>query len=136
MAANWKPGNTRKAVSDEERRVAAYKDWLQGASGPMLVEKYGYSDRHAAIRAVRLVQRSLIEDAAEAREQATARMMEPLMAMRELALQGDAQAAGAHKNYEAEIAKLHGIYAPVKTDVTSAGEGITIQVVPDWKHEE
>lgn len=41
-------------------------------------------------------------------------------------------AYNARKGHAERIAKLFGLDAPVKTDVTTDGEKVTIQITPDW----
>jgi len=41
-------------------------------------------------------------------------------------------AYNARRGHAERIAKLYGLDAPVKTDVTSDGEKVTIQITPDW----
>jgi hypothetical protein len=150
VSKDWDPTKTKKYASDEARRLAAYEDWLGGMNGPQLAEKYKYCDRHAALRAVHLVRKTFLEDAEEARAQATERIMGPLMAMRAQAMPGkmrhpetgeeidrpgDPAAAAQYKGLEERLSKLHGLDMPVKTDITTDGEKITINVIPDWQQD-
>lgn len=134
MSKDWDPTKTKKYASDEERRLAAYRDWLGGMSYRAVAKKHGYTDHAAAIRAIRRARQTFIDDTAEAREQATERILPALMRMRQVALEeGDPAAANAYKGLEERLAKLLGLDAPVKTDVTSDGQGLVINVVKDWE---
>lgn len=130
MPRSYNPRNTRKYASDEERRIKAHADWLAGMSYRAVAEKYEYSDHSSAMRAIALVRKAHQDGVEEARDQAVERIMGPLMVMRQLALDGDPQAAGQHKAYEERLAKMWGLDMPIKTDVTSDGRPI-IMVNPD-----
>ena len=41
-------------------------------------------------------------------------------------------AYNSRRGHAERVAKLYGLDAPVKTDVTSDGEKVTIQITPDW----
>ena len=130
---SWNPKNTRAYATDEERRMSAYKDWMEGMTYPAIAEKYEYSDRQSAMRAVKLARKTMVEDVAEARDQATERIMGPLLAMRaaampgkvvdpetgeEIARPGDPAAAGQYKGLEERLAKLWGLDKPVQIETT------------------
>ena len=133
MSKDFDPKATKQYAERETRRLEAYQAWLGGKNYREIAEEFGYSDRASAMRAVKLARASFVEDAAEARDQATERIMTPLMVMRTLATEGDPAAANAYKGLEERLSKLHGLDMPVKTDITSDGEKITINVVPDWQ---
>lgn len=148
MSRGFDPTKTRKYASDQERRNAAYEYWLAGHTYQQVADEFGYHDRATAYKAIAVVKRSWAEQSEEAREQAFNRIIGPLMEMRRLALPGtmvhpetgeeierpgDPKAAKEHKGYEERVAKMLGLDMPVKTDITSDGERITIQVVPDWQ---
>lgn len=128
------PRKTRKYASDEERRNAAYQYWLAGHTYQQVADEYGYHDRSTAYNAIAAVKRQWQAQSEEARDQSAERIIEPLLTMRRLAIEtGDPQAAAQHRGYEERLAKLYGLDSPVKTDITTDGEKITIQVIPDWQ---
>lgn len=148
MPGKFDPSKTRKYSEDRERRLQALTMWMEEHTYQQIADELGYHDRATAHRAVQLAKKEMPEAAADAREKAFNRIMGPLLTMRAQAMPGkvrnpetgeeidrpgDPAAAAQYKGLEERLAKLLGLDAPVKTDVTSDGEKITINVVPDWQ---
>lgn len=121
----------------DENAVNAYDLWLGG----MTYAEIGRAtncDRKVArdrvLRAVALL-RGEVEDK---RDRIGNEHLKDMTALEVIATSDEVEikdriaAYNARKGHAERIAKLYGLDAPVRTDVTSDGEKVTIQITPDW----
>lgn len=121
----------------DEAAVHAYDLWLGG----MTYAEIGRAtncDRKVArdrvLRAVALL-RGEVEDK---RDRIGNEHLKDMTALEVIATSDEVEikdriaAYNARRGHAERIAKLFGLDAPVKTDVTTDGEKVTIQITPDW----
>lgn len=129
-------GIHRKARA-EQRAVDAYERWMEGATYAEIGRELGCDRKVARDRVLRGIAllRGEVEDK---RDRIGNEHLNDMVALEVIATSGEVEtkdriaAYNARKGHAERIAKLFGLDAPVKTDVTSDGEKVTIQITPDW----
>lgn len=140
-------GTHRKGRA-EQNAVSAYDLWMGGAKYTEIAEQMGCSVSTAHDRVER-GKGILRGDVADKRDRIAAQILEVMGEMQKQALlheiphpevkgakitvPGDYNAANSFKGLSERFSKLYGLDMPVKTDITSDGDKITIQVVQDWQ---
>lgn len=139
------PMAPHKTGRHEVRSMNAFDLWMDGNSFAEIGRQMGIS-RNAARERVLKGRRMLESDVEEKRDAISFDLAEIMVAMKRQSLphdtvvdgepmgvDGDPAAANAFKGLAERFSKLHGLDAPVKTDVTSDGDKITINVKQDWQ---
>ena len=129
-------GIHRKARA-EQRAVDAYERWMEGATYAEIGRELGCDRKVARDRVLRGIAllRGEVEDK---RDRIGNEHLNDMVALEQIANSDEVEvkdriaAYNARKGHAERIAKLYGLDAPVKTDVTSDGEKVTIQITPDW----
>ena len=122
---------------NDENAVHAYDLWLGGMAYAEIGRETNCDRKVARDRVLRAVAllRGEVEDK---RDRIGNEHLKDMTALEVIATSNDVEvkdriaAYNARKGHAERIAKLYGLDAPVKTDVTSDGEKVTIQVVQDW----
>ena len=122
---------------NDENAVHAYDLWLGGMTYAEIGRETNCDRKVARDRVLRAVTllRGEVEDK---RDRIGNEHLKDMTALEVIATSNDVEvkdriaAYNARKGHAERIAKLYGLDAPVKTDVTSDGEKVTIQVVQDW----
>ena len=121
----------------DENAVHAYDLWLGGMTYAEIGRETNCDRKVARDRVLRGIAllRGEVEDK---RDRIGNEHLNDMVALEQIATSGEVEvkdriaAYNARKGHAERIAKLYGLDAPVKTDVTSDGEKVTIQVVQDW----
>ena len=129
-------GIHRKARA-EQRAVDAYDRWMEGATYAEIGRELGCDRKVARDRVLRGIAllRGEVEDK---RDRIGNEHLNDMVALEQIANSDEVEvkdriaAYNARKGHAERIAKLYGLDAPVKTDVTTDGEKVTIQITPDW----
>lgn len=129
-------GLHRKA-RNEQNSVAAYDLWIGGMSYADIAREVGCDKTTARDRVLR--GRAMLNgDVEDKRDRVANEHFNDMEALRSLAESTEVEtkdriaAYNGRRGHAERLAKLYGLDAPVKTDVTSDGDKITIQVVQDW----
>lgn len=129
-------GVHRKA-RNEQRAVDAYERWMEGATYAEIGRELDITRvcaRDRVLRGIALL-RGEVEDK---RDRIGHEHLNDMVALEQIATSAEVEvkdriaAYNARKGHAERIAKLYGLEAPIKTDVTTDGEKVTIQVVQDW----
>lgn len=129
-------GVHRKA-RNEQRAVDAYERWMEGATYAEIGRELDITRvcaRDRVLRGIALL-RGEVEDK---RDRIGNEHLKDMTALEVIATSDEVEvkdriaAYNARRGHAERIAKLFGLDAPVKTDVTSDGEKVTIQITPDW----
>lgn len=129
-------GVHRKARA-EQRAVDAYSRWMEGATYAEIGRELDCDRKVARDRVLRGIAllRGEVEDK---RDRIGHEHLNDMVALEVIATSDEVEikdriaAYNARRGHAERIAKLYGLDAPVKTDVTSDGEKVTIQITPDW----
>ena len=129
-------GVHRKARA-EQRAVDAYSRWMEGATYAEIGRELDCDRKVARDRVLRGIAllRGEVEDK---RDRIGHEHLKDMTALEVIATSDEVEvkdriaAYTACKGHAERLAKLFGLDAPVKTDVTSDGEKVTIQITPDW----
>ena len=121
----------------DENAVHAYDLWLGGMTYAEIGRETNCDRKVARDRVLRAVAllRGEVEDK---RDRIGNEHLKDMTALEVIATSGEVEikdriaAYNARRGHAERIAKLFGLDAPVKTDVTSDGEKVTIQITPDW----
>lgn len=121
----------------DENAVHAYDLWLGGMTYAEIGRETNCDRKVARDRVLRAVTllRGEVEDK---RDRIGNEHLKDMTALEVIATSNEVEvkdriaAYNARKGHAERIAKLYGLDAPVKTDVTSDGEKVTIQITPDW----
>lgn len=122
---------------NDENAVHAYDLWLGGMTYAEIGRETNCDRKVARDRVLRAVAllRGEVEDK---RDRIGNEHLKDMTALEQIATSDEVEvkdriaAYNARKGHAERIAKLYGLDAPVKTDVTSDGEKVTIQITPDW----
>lgn len=130
-------GTHRKGRA-EQKAVSAYDLWMGGATYTEIAEQMECSVSTAHDR-VHRGKAMLRGDVTDKRDRIANEHLNDMTALEQIATDLEVEtkdriaAYNARRGHAERFAKLYGLDAPVKTDVTSDGEKITIQVVQDWQ---
>lgn len=121
----------------DENAVHAYDLWLGGMTYAEIGRETNCDRKVARDRVLRAVAllRGEVEDK---RDRIGNEHLNDMVALEQIATAGETEvkdriaAYNARRGHAERIAKLYGLDAPVKTDVTTDGEKVTIQITPDW----
>lgn len=121
----------------DENAVHAYDLWLGGMTYAEIGRETNCDRKVARDRVLRAVTllRGEVEDK---RDRVANEHLNDMAALEQIATSGEVEvkdriaAYNSRRGHAERIAKLYGLDAPVKTDVTSDGEKVTIQITPDW----
>ena len=121
----------------DENAVHAYDLWLGGMTYAEIGRETNCDRKVARDRVLRAVAllRGEVEDK---RDRIGNEHLKDMTALEVIATSNEVEvkdriaAYNARKGHAERIAKLYGLEAPIKTDVTTDGEKVTIQVVQDW----
>ena len=121
----------------DENAVHAYDLWLGGMTYAEIGRETNCDRKVARDRVLRAVAllRGEVEDK---RDRVANEHLNDMAALGQIAQSTGVEpkdriaAYNARKGHAERIAKLYGLDAPVKTDVTTDGEKVTIQITPDW----
>lgn len=121
----------------DENAVHAYDLWLGGMTYAEIGRETNCDRKVARDRVLRAVAllRGEVEDK---RDRIGNEHLNDMAALEVIATSGETEvkdriaAYNARRGHAERIAKLYGLDAPVKTDVTTDGEKVTIQITPDW----
>lgn len=121
----------------DENAVHAYDLWLGGMTYAEIGRETNCDRKVARDRVLRGIAllRGEVEDK---RDRIGNEHLKDMTALEVIATSAEVEvkdriaAYNARKGHAERIAKLFGLDAPVKTDVTSDGEKVTIQITPDW----
>lgn len=121
----------------DENAVHAYDLWLGGMTYAEIGRETNCDRKVARDRVLRAVAllRGEVEDK---RDRIGNEHLNDMAALEVIATSGKTEvkdriaAYNARRGHAERIAKLYGLDAPVKTDVTTDGEKVTIQITPDW----
>lgn len=122
---------------NDENAVHAYDLWLGGMTYAEIGRETNCDRKVARDRVLRAVAllRGEVEDK---RDRIGNEHLKDMTALEVIATSDEVEtkdriaAYNARRGHAERIAKLYGLDAPVKTDVTSDGEKVTIQITPDW----
>lgn len=122
---------------NDENAVHAYDLWLGGMTYAEIGRETNCDRKVARDRVLRAVAllRGEVEDK---RDRIGNEHLKDMTALEQIATSDEVEvkdriaAYNARKGHAERIAKLYGLDAPVKTDVTTDGEKVTIQITPDW----
>ena len=122
---------------NDENAVHAYDLWLSGMTYAEIGRETNCDRKVARDRVLRAVAllRGEVEDK---RDRIGNEHLKDMTALEVIATSDEVEvkdriaAYNARRGHAERIAKLFGLDAPVKTDVTSDGEKVTIQITPDW----
>ena len=122
---------------NDENAVHAYDLWLGGMTYAEIGRETNCDRKVARDRVLRAVAllRGEVEDK---RDRIGNEHLKDMTALEVIATSDEVEvkdriaAYNARRGHAERIAKLFGLDAPVKTDVTSDGEKVTIQITPDW----
>lgn len=121
----------------DENAVHAYDLWLGGMTYAEIGRETNCDRKVARDRVLRAVAllRGEVEDK---RDRIGNEHLKDMTALEVIATSDEVEvkdriaAYNARRGHAERLAKLYGLDAPVKTDVTSDGEKVTIQITPDW----
>lgn len=121
----------------DENAVHAYDLWLGGMTYAEIGRETNCDRKVARDRVLRAVAllRGEVEDK---RDRIGNEHLKDMTALEGIATSDEVEvkdriaAYNARRGHAERIAKLFGLDAPVKTDVTTDGEKVTIQITPDW----
>lgn len=122
---------------NDENAVHAYDLWLGGMTYAEIGRETNCDRKVARDRVLRAVAllRGEVEDK---RDRIGNEHLKDMTALEVIATSDEVEvkdriaAYNARRGHAERIAKLFGLEAPIKTDVTSDGEKVTIQITPDW----
>ena len=122
---------------NDENAVHAYDLWLGGMTYAEIGRETNCDRKVARDRVLRGIAllRGEVEDK---RDRIGNEHLNDMVALEQIATSGEVEvkdriaAYNARRGHAERIAKLYGLDAPVKTDVTTDGEKVTIQITPDW----
>ena len=122
---------------NDENAVHAYDLWLGGMTYAEIGRETNCDRKVARDRVLRGIAllRGEVEDK---RDRIANEHLNDMVALEVIATSDQVEvkdriaAYNARKGHAERIAKLYGLDAPVKTDVTTDGEKVTIQITPDW----
>ena len=122
---------------NDENAVNAYDLWLGGMTYAEIGRETNCDRKVARDRVLRAVAllRGEVEDK---RDRIGNEHLKDMTALEVIATSDEVEikdriaAYNSRRGHAERIAKLYGLDAPVKTDVTSDGEKVTIQITPDW----
>lgn len=130
-------GTHRKGRA-EQKAVSAYELWMGGATYTEIAEQMECSVSTAHDR-VHRGKAMLRGDVTDKRDRIANEHLNDMTALEQIATDLETEtkdriaAYNARRGHAERFSKLYGLDAPVKTDVTSDGEKVTIQVVQDWQ---
>ena len=121
----------------DENAVHAYDLWLGGMTYAEIGRETNCDRKVARDRVLRGIAllRGEVEDK---RDRIGNEHLNDMAALEQIATSDEVEvkdriaAYNSRRGHAERIAKLYGLDAPVKTDVTSDGEKVTIQITPDW----
>ena len=121
----------------DENAVHAYDLWLGGMTYAEIGRETNCDRKVARDRVLRGIAllRGEVEDK---RDRIGNEHLKDMTALEVIATSDEVEikdriaAYNARKGHAERIAKLFGLDAPVKTDVTTDGDKVTIQITPDW----
>ena len=122
---------------NDENAVHAYDLWLGGMTYAEIGRETNCDRKVARDRVLRAVTllRGEVEDK---RDRVANEHLNDMAALEQIATSDEVEvkdriaAYNSRRGHAERIAKLYGLDAPVKTDVTTDGEKVTIQITPDW----
>ena len=129
-------GTHRKGRA-EQKAVSAYDLWMGGATYTEIAEQMECSVSTAHDR-VHRGKAMLRGDVTDKRDRIANEHLNDMTALEQIATDLEVEtkdriaAYNARRGHAERFAKLYGLDEAVKTDLTSDGEKITIQVVQDW----
>lgn len=129
-------GVHRKA-RNEARSVDAYERYIEGATYSEIARELGI-DRSTARDRVHRGTALLRGEVEDKRDRIAMEHVDDMTALERIATDLETEtkdriaAYNARRGHAERFAKLYGLDEAVKTDLTSDGEKITIQVVQDW----
>ncbi len=111
-----------EAIEKRERVRKAMELRMAGATWPDIARTVGYNSKQAAQQAVdRLLDRTDVEKVGRARDLHRARIERLLLGRWRRAIAGDERAALTCIRLLDQLAKIDGLYAPTKAEITGPG---------------